>query len=320
MNFTILNNLTQRIVDAVQSLDTSTNAANGRRLYPTSKTNILDIKTYDGSNTATHPSVLYFWNGWQGYRYWMAYTPYPSVAHENPCLAVSNDGVNWIDPPGVTNPLDPRPSAPHYNSDTEIVFTGSAMRVYWRQNRIEEDNILYYRESTDGVNWGAKVTCTITPFSDFLSPSILKDGSTWRMWVGSLGSGEADYFESSNGTDWNFVEKWKATNLHPKATLWHPCVWPTVTGYAMLVNMPPHIKTTGGYFNDDTDLYYAESEDGINWNFDTIPFISREEGFSHRRVYRATVVPVGEELNVYVSGRGGVDKIGLVKAKRNMVK
>lgn len=33
------------------------------------------IPTYDGSNQSTHPSVLYFADGWHGFRYWMGMTP-----------------------------------------------------------------------------------------------------------------------------------------------------------------------------------------------------------------------------------------------------
>ena len=35
------------------------------------------IPTYDGSNQSTHPSVLQFDTPWNGYRFWMAMTPYP---------------------------------------------------------------------------------------------------------------------------------------------------------------------------------------------------------------------------------------------------
>ena len=30
-----------------------------------------------GDNEAYHPKVLYFENGWNGYTYWLSYTPYP---------------------------------------------------------------------------------------------------------------------------------------------------------------------------------------------------------------------------------------------------
>lgn len=54
--------------------------------YPT-----LEIMNYLGNTQNTHPKVLYFKDGWNGYKYWMAYTAYPFAddTAENPCLAVS---------------------------------------------------------------------------------------------------------------------------------------------------------------------------------------------------------------------------------------
>ena len=52
----------------------------------------LNISTPDGSKQPYHPSVLYFEGGWCGYKYWMAYTPFPIGAlpyrdrWEYPCI------------------------------------------------------------------------------------------------------------------------------------------------------------------------------------------------------------------------------------------
>ena len=55
---------------------------------------VLDIETYiDGGNQPTHPSVIDMKQMWHGFRYWMAYSPYPysDGAEENPCVCASND-------------------------------------------------------------------------------------------------------------------------------------------------------------------------------------------------------------------------------------
>ena len=67
----------------------------------------LTLSTYDGSGQVVHPSVLDFGQGlvkpgstsWNGYRYWMAITPFPNgnSDHENPCLYASNDYRGGID-------------------------------------------------------------------------------------------------------------------------------------------------------------------------------------------------------------------------------
>ena len=67
------------------------------------------IPTYDGSNQSTHPSVLQFDTPWNGYRFWMAMTPYPFNYDglEDPSVLASNDTKTWVVPDGLTQPLTP---------------------------------------------------------------------------------------------------------------------------------------------------------------------------------------------------------------------
>lgn len=76
------------------------------------------IPTVDGSGECTHPSVIdsvsILGSPWHGYRYWMAFTPYPGnddrrFRLENPSVVASHDGIEWIVPEGVANPLIPPP-------------------------------------------------------------------------------------------------------------------------------------------------------------------------------------------------------------------
>ena len=106
----------------------------------------LNIRTYDGFDQPCHPKVLYFEEGWNGHRYWMAYTPYPYCAdlYENPCLAVSDDGVNWTKPDGVTNPVTGHPptheNSAHY-SDPHILMNGDEMELWFRYNPSYGDGV-----------------------------------------------------------------------------------------------------------------------------------------------------------------------------------
>ena len=77
--------------------------------------NKLEIETPYGDNEAYHPKVLNFKEPWNGYKYWMSYTPYPTGddSKENPCIAVSNDLVNWKSPTEKNEPLD----VPYKNVD-----------------------------------------------------------------------------------------------------------------------------------------------------------------------------------------------------------
>ena len=74
--------------------------------FSVSKEVPLKIETPDGYNEPYHPSVLFFENGWHGYRYWMAFTPMPLKASHNPytdrwecpCVYASNDGKTFVSP------------------------------------------------------------------------------------------------------------------------------------------------------------------------------------------------------------------------------
>ncbi len=69
---------------------------------------VLNIETYiDGKNQPTHPSVIDMGEEWNGFRYWMAYSPYPNAdgGEENPCIGASNDMLHWKTPNGLYNPI-----------------------------------------------------------------------------------------------------------------------------------------------------------------------------------------------------------------------
>ncbi len=62
----------------------------------------LKIVTPGNINQPYHPSVLFFENGFEGYKYWMAESPYPIRSilpyrdrWETPCIHFSNDGKKW---------------------------------------------------------------------------------------------------------------------------------------------------------------------------------------------------------------------------------
>jgi hypothetical protein len=89
-----------------------------KRLTPFPAGEVCTIPTYDGSNEATHPCIVdtlpILGHPWHNYRYWMAFTPYPGnnsdrFRLENPSFVASNDGLSWMVPDGVTNPVIPPP-------------------------------------------------------------------------------------------------------------------------------------------------------------------------------------------------------------------
>jgi hypothetical protein len=78
----------------------------------------LNIPTYDGSGQAVHPDIYYNANGWNGYYYWMAMTPYPNgdAAYENPSIIVSNDNLK------------------SNTAIKKVFFANSTNKLYWNVN------------------------------------------------------------------------------------------------------------------------------------------------------------------------------------------
>lgn len=148
----------------------------------------VSIPTYEGSGVAVHPSVYFNPSGWNGYKYWMAMTPYPSpqVALENPSIVASNDGNTWVVPAGVTNPIEPTPGGAQYNSDPFLYMVDGTMYCFWRSVLDGGQESIYYRTSPDGVTWANKtlvwnnLMATRRPLAPCLAR--LSDG-TWVMYA-----------------------------------------------------------------------------------------------------------------------------------------
>jgi hypothetical protein len=87
----------------------------------------LNIPTYDGSGQNVHPSLVYFEEPFNSWKYWMAITPYADSNEdlENPSIVVSNDGNTWQVPEGLTNPIIPHPGGQEFNSDPTLFYDGN---------------------------------------------------------------------------------------------------------------------------------------------------------------------------------------------------
>lgn len=269
--------------------------------------------------SGTHPSVLYFPNKWNGHKYWMAYTPYPVVINENPCIVVSDDGNTWVTPNGLTNPIAPPPPSPKYNSDTELVMvTEDRMRCYWREYGGGENSRLLYKETGDGINWSATVECTFDVYVDPLSPCIVRQANDeYKMWVGAGGFGEKmSFLKSGNGKYW-YERQVCNTNIDGHGFIWHPMVWMTLGKYHCIAAVRDCNRREPSKLY--TDLYYGKSDDGINWQFDETPILMRGEyGIKSYRVYRSCAVRVAsDKYKLYISGLGSEsEQIHVVDANK----
>lgn len=278
-----------------------------------------------GDNQSYHPKVLNFKDKWNGYKYWMSYTPYPNGddMKENPCIAASNDLIHWKTPDGLVNPLDDpevKEKAMIYNSDAHLVYNNdtNTMELYWRYTN-DRKNIgnIYRRTSKDGINWNARELvyhCPERDKKDVISPAILYDNGTYKMWYVET-KGVVKYTESKDGLNWE-TSKDIDLKYETKLLTWHLDVIKTQKGYEMIV-----VAFTDWSKRNDMSLYYSLSKDGINWEkCKTIlkPSVKgKSQVWDNKGIYRSTFI---YEDGIYYVYYGGTDRkynhgIGLVIGK-----
>lgn len=146
--------------------------------------------TPDETGSVIHPSVLDFGaTPWHGWRFWMAVTPmYLGIEDlENPCVLVSADGYQWQVPAGLTNPLDPDPTGPAYNSDTELLYDAPNDRlvVFWRElDPSAPVERIWRMTSTNGSTWTPKqLAISSNSIISLISPTVAPYQGGYAMWV-----------------------------------------------------------------------------------------------------------------------------------------
>lgn len=254
----------------------------------------LALATYDGGGKITHPSVYFNPAKWNGYRYWMAATPYDgtNTAIENPSIYVSRDGDTWQPAPGVTNPIDGDPGAPRYNSDTHLI-EGRDGRLYciWRRTGGPEPaEVIFYRASADGVNWSDKQTvwANDSTVRRALSPAVLWDGAQWVMYY-------VDQVPSPNVvrrvTSASLTGPWSAPTdcTVPVAAgrdAWHIDVKLVAGQFHLLLN-----DATLDSSGSSGRLYLCTSGDGVAFTRAATEIVP-QRGAWHSVLYRSCLVPI----------------------------
>lgn len=316
---------------------------------------VLKIPTYSytaqGGQTqkaewdTTHPDVIDFaktskeGGKWGGYRYWMVLTPNQDgySQYENPCLAASNDGVNWVVPNGIENPLSGvkhEPAGTH-NCDTDLVYNPDSDEL-WVYYVWEQDSpagtpsnlrLIRVREKNDGF----EITSTTDgkPYErlinsqyryDMQSPAVVRrNANTWLMW-----SNNSDSDNSGNG--WQsqvaFVELYTSTdgkNWTNKQSLADTLVLKGADSIASYI--PWHLDVQwvesqnkywglfcaypkGGNTNR-TYLLFGTSEDGKTWTTYPKPLLApRDNKWDNNFIYRSTFIydDTSGTLQVWYSG------------------
>ena len=286
------------IAEVKTSLAQTTSQAKFSAVSQANARSPLFVQTYDNKNQAVHPSVVKFSEKWNGYYYWMAYTPYANANSdvENPCIAASNDGIVWFTPAGLTNPIDTISPATGYYSDTELIFNPTLNRLEcWYRGRISGEYI-YRKTSSDGVLWDNKEELRSSVSSnEILSPAVILDEGVYRIWVVDASNNVIKYYESLTGGNWQHI---RDITINPDNRLvWHIDVIKSDIGYEMLIAA----RTVESY--DDEIIYYTKSADNITYD---APVLLIDKGgksaWDEKTLYRATFLKESGIYTIYYSG------------------
>lgn len=256
----------------------------------------ISLETYfAGDNQPTHPSAYDFGKQWNGWRYWMAYSPYPNMngEEENPCIAVSNDLKTWETPEGLHNPIAFNEETscdelkdPHivYNNETDSL-------EMWYLGRVNgtipsgADLLLMRKISPDGVNWSDYEILDIV--NGTLSPSIIFEDGVYKCWTIKPSkpgnAGQLLYYESPNAKNWSEKTACTFDNQPNLSHIWHGAV--TSDSIYRFV----YVESSG----DSNRVMYTESSDGLTWSK---PNAIVEKGTIRHHFYRPCIFAGNDSL------------------------
>jgi hypothetical protein len=266
--------------------------------------NPLVTVTYDGSGQATHPDVYDAGNAWNGYRYWMACTPYPAadLTKENPSILASNDKLTWEVPAGLTNPLY-LPVDGSFNADPDLTMVGSTLWCIYKNDTAT--SIVYGQSSTDGVNWSAKVALFSGVPGFCLSPAIVHDGTQFIMFANNRTGTPGNYtYTLEKRTAATIDGVWSApvaVNITPAANtyIWHlDVIRDGARLWCLLFNYGTTVFNTG--------LYLGYSDDwGDTWtllSYPIIPLVNCAGTWAAGSLYRGSLVRTPTGFDLWYSG------------------
>jgi predicted GH43/DUF377 family glycosyl hydrolase len=201
-------------------------------------------------------------------------------------MATSTDGATWTRANSGGPVLHGTPSSFDANGAfaPDVVYdAGDLVTPYrmWYSGRAGAFGAIGYATSTDGVTWvkrgspglpvpvlehGPAGSADSFSASD---PTVLKDGSTWKMWYTGDDSSKkrVAYATSTDGVTWAKGGKVIApedpgVSANLEFGAFAPTVWKMATGYSMLLTGRKLVG--GGVFQ--TKIMNSSSTDGVSWS------------------------------------------------------
>lgn len=275
------------------------------------KTKEIIIKTFDGSNCLTHPSLVK-----NNDKYIMVYTPYNNcnIDLENPCIAFSKDLNNFDEPSEGINPLLPlikntsTDKIKKYYNDPFVYIEDEKIKIIYRYTEEQKDqinNTLYIIESNDGISW-TKPKRILNDDDSYMSSSFVKSDKKYYLFYFDYNN-TLSYKTSIDKIKWEL----KKQIIIPDIVPWHGEVKYHKNKFILL------------FVDKKFDLYFAELDvennkclyvKKLDINYDI------KDYYSNSIKYKSTFIIEGDNLTIFVPFR--YDKINLFgepKVKRKWV-
>lgn len=263
-----------------------------------------------GLNQPIHPKVVAFASNWNGYKYWMAYTPYPNANAENPCIAKSADCIRWY---SITaNPLDTPRTGIAYWSDTHLLFNPDTNKLECWYRGVNSSvspyqELIYRRTTSDGATWDvAELMFTMTNVINdavrAICPCIIYETGKYRIWAG-YDRNSVRYYETPDGKNWQYIATCSGGGVGGD---WHFDFEKTDQG----------IEYVGG---GSSAVYHAVSTDGLTFTGrKTLLTLGRKGNWDDLILYRPCLMKVNRRYHLFYTGQNMHNKhIGLTIAEKD---
>jgi len=240
-----------------------------------------------------HPDVIHVRDGFAGYSYWMAFTPYPleNDRFENPTIRASHDGINWQRVVGIPDPLVPPPATRDlHNADPELVYDSRYLHLVYATIRNETDEVTFnsMRCKSD-LQWNKPEV--IHKDVGAVSPTFQIEGDVWHEWFVRFTRLKRNRVSRSelvhrDGPDLaSLGDECKCHVDIPGYVAWHVDVLKVENGYEALIAAFPD-----GCDQTRTRLFHLTSKDGITFRLTSKNPIIKPSllGWDNRMIYRSS--------------------------------
>jgi hypothetical protein len=284
----------------------------------------IHVQSYAGDEEMVEPDVVRIPGGMAGFEYWMTVNPYPgsSEALENASVYASHDGITWVTPEGLHNPVVPPPAGDiNHNSDPDLLFLPDARRFVLFDRAVTPGaNLIRQLTSNDGITWSAPVTVLESPRHELVSPAAVI-APHHRPRIFTVNTGPRGCNSRANYVD---VRRWSGSRTGPTAAvgrgwdapvrtdlqapnqrvIWHLDVTWVDSRQEYWALFPAYLSDGAC---DVNDLFIARSRDGVKWTTLAQPLIARGDApFIAKSLYRSSLSwdEATHTFQVWFNGQG----------------